>query len=229
MLRPCSSSRRVKAVCLQAPHKAPEGEATSGDPSGRRAAELPHPSPLLTQEGGGLSPSLILGKGRFLRKLGFSMSVCANAPHRSHPAGTGLQDPISFFFFSTKITREMRNASGHLQPRGSSAKAALGEGSHGLGMSFQQLPRELLLVEMHHQDHSIAAEGWRSGWAVLSGGQGLQEVPGEAQQSPQGPAGCSPCPPHQGQQQPGSRRLKASGLRHHHHPPQNTSRSSLQQ
>lgn len=95
-------------------------------------------------------------------------------------------------------------------------------------MSFQQLPRELLLVEMHHQDHSISAEGWRSGWAVLSGGRGLQEVPGEAQQSPQGPAGCSPCPPRQGQQQPGSRRLKASGLRHHH-PPQNTSRSSLQQ
>lgn len=102
MLRPCSSSRRVKAVCLQAPHKAPKGEATSGDPSGRRAAELPHPSPLLTQEGGGLSPSLILGKGRFRRKLGFSMSVCANAPHRSHPAGTGLRDPISFFFFFDK-------------------------------------------------------------------------------------------------------------------------------
>lgn len=61
------------------------------------------------------------------------------------------------FFFLTKITREMRNASGHLQPQaealGSSAKAALGEGSHGLGTSFQQLPGELLPVEMHRQDH----------------------------------------------------------------------------
>lgn len=115
----------------------------AGDPLSCPGPRSRHSS-LLTQEGGGPQPEPHSWKGKFLRKLGLSVSVCAKALDRSHPAGTRLSIQ---FHSSENHTGDERNVSGHFQLQAGTlapARAVLGENNPSARgpLSFKQHPGE---------------------------------------------------------------------------------------